>query len=420
MVECMDIAEFLASSTTDLSWQKDFYRWMHAHPELSGWEQETSAKIQEKLAEFDCTIRPSIGGHGVVAIFSNGEGPCVLARADFDALPVKETTGVSFASRRIDTSGESPVPVMHACGHDMHTTALLGVCALLDAHRSQWAGTFIALFQPSEENGAGAEAMVADGLVEKIPRPDVCFAQHIVPGPAGVVMSKPGAVLAACDSIEIRIEGKSAHGSMPHNSIDPTYIAAMIVIRLQGIVGREIAPQDFAIISVGTLESGHSNNTIPGNARIVLNCRMYSNEVRRKLYAAIERVVQAECAASGVTVPPTFRYFAHGPLTENDPHVFARVRANFDHVFGADSRTASQWTASEDFSNIPMAFNSPYLFWTVGATPRDQWEDAEQRGTIESDIPVNHMGSFLPDYAPTVTSATHATVTAVLTYLGHQ
>ena len=201
--------------------------------------------------------------------------------------------------------------------------------------------------------------MVDDGLMLKIPRPDVCLGLHVVPGPAGRVMSAAGPVLTGCDTITIDITGRSAHGSMPHNGVDPTYIAAAIVMRLQGIVGREVSPHEFAVISVGTLSSGNSNNTIPGHARIVLNIRYYSDEVRGILINAIERVVRAECMASGAGVEPRFTYSDHGDVTDNDPEVFADVRAAFDGVFGAESVTAERWTASEDFSDIPNAFGSP-------------------------------------------------------------
>lgn len=418
----MSIASFLNSlppATCDLSWQEAAYQHMHRYPELSGREEKTAAFIRAQLDRFDCRVTTDVGGHGLVAVFDNGEGPVALMRADFDALPVSEETGADFASTERVVIDDVPTPVMHACGHDMHTTGLLGACQILDGHREAWRGTFVAVFQPSEENGAGAQAMVADGLSEMIPRPDVCFGQHIVAGPAGAVMSMPGAALATCDSIEIRLTGKSAHGSMPHNSIDPTYVAAMIVVRLQGIVGREIAPHEFAVVSVGTLQSGHSNNTIPGEGRIVLNCRSYSEKTRTKLYAAIERVVRAECIASGMTIEPEISYFAHGPLTYNNPHVFTRVREQFDGVFGPDSFTAKPWTASEDFSNLPDAFGAPYLFWTVGATPREQWEAAVAADAVETTVPVNHMSTFLPDFHPTVAACTKAAATAVLTYLGN-
>lgn len=414
------ISDLLNNHGVDLSWQKSFYQELHQHPELSGYESETSRTIQRALERFDCEVIAPIGGFGVVAIFRNGDDknlPVALMRADFDGLPVQETSGLPWASTQVNSHEGNDVPVMHACGHDMHTTALLGACALLHARRDVWEGTFVALFQPSEENALGATAMVVDGLVNKIPHPDVCFGQHVVPGPAGAVMSMPGAALAACDSIAIHIKGRSAHGSMPHNSIDPTFVAAMIVVRLQGIVGREISPEEFAVISVGTLQSGNTNNTIPSEAKLVLNCRFYNDNVKHKVYRAIDRVVRGECIASGIEDEPIIEYFAHGELTDNDPEVFSQVRHTFNAVFGEDSFTGDRWTASEDFPAIPRALNSPYLYWTVGATPREQWETAVATDRVAQDIPGNHMGNFVPDYQPTVDAATRAAAAAVLTYL---
>lgn len=412
------IKELLRNHGVDLSWQRPVYEHLHAHPELSLEEENTAAFISEQLRRFDCDITTGIGGHGIVAVFRNGPGPVALMRADFDALPVEETTGADFASTvRVTRADGTTTGVMHACGHDMHVTSLLGACDILDSHREAWAGTFIALFQPAEEISAGAANMIADGLGSKIPTPDVCLGQHIVPGPAGQVMSMPGASLAACDTITITVFGRSAHGSMPHLSIDPTYVAAMIVVRLQGIVGREVSPFDFAVVTVGTLSSGNTNNTIPDSAKLVLNCRFYSESVRDKVYAAIERVVRAEAAASGCEKEPTFEWSCHGELTDNSPEAFQQVRPVFDAVFGADSVDATPWTASEDFSNIPRHFGCPYLFWTVGVTPRAQWERAVAEDTVGTTIPGNHRGDFLPDFAPTIQATTLAAAAAVLAYL---
>ncbi|MCS4536252.1 amidohydrolase [Corynebacterium sp. HS2168-gen11] len=403
----MNIATAL--SAIDLLELQGIYQHLHAYPELSGQEEETAAYIVEKLGGLDCTVTAGIGGHGVVAVFHNGPGKTVLMRADFDGLPVTEATGVPFTSQNAG--------VMHACGHDIHTTALLALCQILDTRRDQWSGTFIALFQPSEENGAGALAMLNDGLAQHIPTPDVCLGQHVTAGPAGSVMTRPGPILAASDSIEILLEGKSAHGSMPHNSIDPTYLAAMIVVRLQGIVGREISPAEFAVVSVGTLESGHSNNTIPGTARIVLNCRTYNDVVKAKLYASIERVVRGECFASGTPVEPSFRYFAHAPLTDNTHTVFDDVRPLFDAHFGPLSLDATPWTASEDFSQVPRAFDAPYFFWFIGGTPQDVWDQAVATDPLTPAVPANHMPDFLPDFEPTIRAGIEASLIAVSHYL---
>lgn len=398
---CADIAEFVATHGVDLTWQLSFYEWMHENPELSLHEERTAQHILARLARLDCNVTSKIGGYGITAVFRNGGGPTILMRADFDALPVQETTGLSYASKNEG--------VMHACGHDVHTSALIGLCEVMDKRRDVWSGTFIALFQPAEEVTAGATNMINDGLASKIPTPDVCLGQHILPGEVGTVMTAPGPVLAACDTITITLHGKSAHGSMPHESIDPTFLAAMIVVRLQGIVGREVAPSDFAVITVGSLIAGHTNNTIPDSATLILNCRFYDTDVRDKTYAAIERVVRGECEASGCEVPPEIEYSAHGELTDNDPEVFSTIRPVFDAVFGDKSVTATRWTASEDFSEIPRHFGVPYMFWTVGITDPELWNSGKP-------VPGNHSGNFAP--APgSVEVSTDAALAAVLSYL---
>lgn len=391
-----DIAEFIASPEVDLSWTDSFYMWMHEHPELSEQEEQTAQHILSRLVTMDCEVTRDIGGHGITAVWRNGEGPTVLFRADFDALPVTETTGVPYASKNPG--------VMHACGHDAHTTALMDACEILNARRDVWSGTFIALFQPAEEVTKGAAAMVADRLAERIPTPEVCVGQHIYPGPSGTVYSAAGPVLAACDTITVTLHGVSAHASSPHNSVDPTYLAAMIVVRLQGIVGREIAAEDFGVVSVGTLSAGHTNNTIPDTA------------VRDRTYAAIERVVQAECVASGTPRPAEIVYSAHGELTDNDSEVHAVVRPVLDAVFGEDSVDARRWTASEDFSEIPRHFGVPYEFLLIGCTDRRQWDAAVEADRVAQDIPTNHSGNFLPT-RESVHTAGNAATAAVLAYL---
>lgn len=412
------IAHILAPISVDLDFLRPIYEDLHEHPELSGQERRTAGRIEAELAKLNCEITTQIGGFGLIAIFRNGDGPTALMRADFDALPVREETGCPFASTRLQARPDgTTTPVMHACGHDMHATALLGVCKILNTERALWHGTFIALFQPAEETGTGADAMIADGLARLIPRPDVCFGQHVMPGRAGEVQTMAGGQLAGADSIRITITGRSAHGSMPHRAVDPTFVAAMVVVRLQAIVGREIDPNDFAVVSVGSLSSGTTNNIIPDTAELVLNCRTYDETVKSRLYRAIRRVVIAECEASACPAEPAFEFFAHGEITDNSPAVFNRVRPVFDEVFGPLSVQATRSTVSEDFSHIPRALDCPYLFWFVGCTPREDWDAAAAAGTVGTDIPVNHMPTFLPDFEPTATSATRAGLAAVLTYL---
>ncbi|APT82362.1 amidohydrolase [Corynebacterium ammoniagenes] len=404
------ISELLATHSADLTWQREFYEDLHRHPELSHDEERTAQKIEDKLREFECELITGIGGYGMAAIFRSGDvspddataadsqGPTVLMRADFDALPVMEQTGVDFAS----TNGN-----MHACGHDMHATALLGACAIIDSLRGAWSGTFIALFQPAEETSDGAKTMLADGLIDRVPRPDVCLGQHVMPGPAGQVQTSQGPIMAGCDSIRITIAGRSAHASMPDKAIDPTLIAAMIVIRLQAIVGREVPPGEFFVISVGELHSGDKNNIIPDSAELVLNTRYYDPALAERVYEALHRVVEAECVASASPLPPSFEYFAHGEVTDNDPATAIAVRDTFDAVFGDEVVDAKPSTASEDFCYLPQAWGVPYFFWLVGSTPEELLDTP----------PVNHQSNFLPDFAPTCTASTKAGAAAVLSFL---
>lgn len=395
------IAKLLATHTADLSWQQAFYDDLHANPELSHQEERTAAAIQAVLQRFDVEVTTGIGGHGIVAVMRNeatANTPTALMRADFDALFV---------------DGKN----LHACGHDMHTTALLGALAILENLREHWAGTVIALFQPAEESSIGAKLMIEDGLVDKIPAPDVCLGQHVMPGRAGEVQTRRGPLMAGCDSIKVTIFGKSAHASMPHKSIDPTYTAAMIVTRLQAIVGREVAPDEFFVISVGTLRSGDTNNIIPDRAELVLNTRYYNEELAERVYAALTRVVQAEVQASGSTKEPEFHFYAHGEVVDNNEAVFDRVRGTFDATFGKHSVTAQRSTVSEDFTYLPKAWNVPYLFWFVGSTPRQLWDEAAARGTIDADVPVNHQANFVPEYEPTVHATTLAGAGALLSFV---
>lgn len=412
------IASIVDSYQVDPVWQRRLYEILHSNPELSMQEEETHRRILHELKRFDCEVISPIGPYGIVAIFRNGDGPTVLFRADFDGLPVTEDTDVSYASHKTMTGRDGKVVgTMHACGHDIHTSALLGLCDFMDHTRDDWAGTFIALFQPGEETSEGALSMVEADLAARVPRPDVCLGQHVMPGRAGQVMSKAGPQFAACDSIRITIPGRSAHGSMPHNAIDPTFTAAMIITRMQAIVGREVDPNDFAVVTVGTMHAGSVTNIIPAKAELTLNCRFYSDKTREKVHASIERVVHAEVLASGITQKPIIEYFAHGELLSNDAIIYNKVRPTFDEVFGSSSVNAPRKTVSEDFPFIPMAFGVPYFFWLIGCTPPKQWDAAVAADRVAEDIPVNHMANFLPEYEPTMEAANRAAAAAVLTFL---
>ena len=315
------------------TWQEDFYRDVHSHPELSHQEQRTAALVTERLRGSGFQVHSGVGGTGVVGVLEHGEGPTVLLRADMDALPVKEATGLPYSSSvtTVGTDGVE-VPVMHACGHDMHVACLLGAAQLL-AGSQDWRGTLVALFQPAEETGDGARGMVEDGLSKLFPTPDVALAQHVLPAPAGVVGTHSGPVLSAADSMRITVYGRGGHGSMPQATVDPVVLAAMIVIRLQTIVSRVTPPSETAVLTVGSLQAGTKSNVIPDHAVLQLNMRTYSEQTRQTMLDAIRRIVTAECQASECPKDPDFELFDRFPLTSNDVATTERVDQRLQRLF---------------------------------------------------------------------------------------
>lgn len=348
----------LDTISEQLPWQTELYKHFHRHPELGLKEHETSARIASELGALGYEIH-KIGGTGIVGVLANGAGPVVLARADMDALPVTEDTGLEYSST---------VPgVMHACGHDMHMATLLGAAKLLAEHQDSWSGTYVALFQPAEETAAGAKTMVEDGLVEKIPKPQVALAQHVMPAEAGKIGTTAGPILSAGDCLRITVHGRGAHGSMPHNSVDPVVLASSIVLKLQTIVSRETQPGHFAVLTVGALNAGTTANIIPDRAQLLLNIRTYEPAIRQHVIDSIQRIVRGECQAAGSPKEPEFEFYDQFPLTSNDAAANARITEAFEAHF-ADGQVyqADPATASEDFSTIPDAFGIPYAYWTVG------------------------------------------------------
>jgi amidohydrolase len=413
------IDEVLKGLQETSGWQENVYKEIHAHPELSFQETKTAALVASKLKEFGYEVLEGVGRTGVVGILRNGTGQTVLERADMDALPVRENTGLPYASTRtaIDDTGNT-VGVAHACGHDMHVTCLLGGAQLLAQSRNSWRGTYIALFQPAEEVAGGAKAMIESGLGDRIPRPDVAFAQHVLAYPAGKIGTQTGPVLSAGDSIRITLYGKGAHGSMPHNSVDPVVLAAVVVLRLQTVVSRETKPGEFAVLTVGSSVAGSKSNIIADRAVLLVNLRTYNMDTRRRMIESIERMVRAECDASGSPRAPEFEYFDQYPLTNNDAEVTERITSAFRNHFGEEMVfPLGRQTASEDFSGIPDTFGTPYTYWGVGCIDPQKYQQALDAGRVEKDIPVNHSEFFAPVIEPTLSNGTQALVIAALTYL---
>lgn len=415
----MTLEDALAGQPAIQGWQEELYRDLHAHPELGFQEVRTAGVVAATLREDGFTVHEGVGGTGVVGVLANGEGPVVLVRADMDALPVAEATGLAYASTATTTDDAGRrVPLMHACGHDVHVACLLGAARLLAGARHSWAGTLVALFQPAEETGAGAQRMVDDGLADLVPRPDVALAQHVLTYPAGTVATRPGPFLSIGESLRVTVFGRGSHGSMPHLSVDPAVLAAMVVVRLQAVVAREVQPGEFAVLTVGKVAVGERGNIIDDHAVLELNLRAYSEEVRDQLVAAVERVVRAECAASGSPREPEIERTDHFPLTDNDPEATARVAGAFAAHFGDAATTAERQTASEDFSHVPAALGVPYTYWALGGVDPEVYRAAAERGALTRDVPGNHSPAFAPVLQPTLETGTAAVVVAALAWLG--
>jgi hippurate hydrolase len=341
-----------------------------------------------------------------------------MLRADMDALPVKEATGLPYASEvtSTDRDGKS-VPVMHACGHDMHVTWVIGAAKLFARNRDAWRGTLICIFQPAEETGEGAQAMIDDGLFRRFPKPDVILAQHVMIGTSGVFSSRSGVITSAGDSLQIRLFGRGAHGSMPQASIDPVVMAAATVLRLQTIVSREIAATDSAVVTIGSLQAGDKENVIPDEAIIKLNVRTFDESIRARVLAAIERIVNAEAEASGATKKPEITVLDRYALVRNDAQATNRVADAFRAHFPAERVQETQpTTASEDFGCFGSEWHVPSVFWFVGGTDPEAYAQAKRAGKV-GEIPTNHNPRFAPIIHPTLQAGVEAMVVAAQAWL---
>ncbi|AXI81326.1 amidohydrolase [Peterkaempfera bronchialis] len=390
---------------------EDVYRDLHAHPELSGRETRTAALVAGRLRQWGFTVYEHLGGTGVAGVLTGGDGPSVLLRADMDALPVREETGLPYASTVTDP------PVMHACGHDAHVACLLGAARLLAARPDRWRGTLTVAFQPAEETGTGAQAMVDGGLYDRVPVPDVVLGQHVLPMPAGTVALRSGPVLSAADSLRITLHGRGGHGSRPQSTVDPVVLAAMTVVRLQGVVAREVDPAETAVLTVGSLQAGTRENVIPDRAVLGLSLRTYSAATRARVLAAVERIVRAECAASGSPKDPEFESLGSFPLTVNDSAATARLEPAFRDHFGDALVPLPPQAASEDFSVLATSVGAPAVYWGVGCTDPETWHAAQRADRIDQDIPVNHSPHFSPVPGPTLATGTQAMAVAALAWL---
>jgi amidohydrolase len=397
--------------------QEALYQDLHRHPELSHEEHHTAQRVGDLLRQDGFTVTGGIGGTGVAGVLANGSGPTVLLRCELDALPIREATGAPYASTvTVPDAGGHLRPAAHACGHDLHMAAMISMAKLMADHRDRWHGTLIPLFQPAEETGEGAQDMVDDGLFKKIPVPDVALAQHLLPGIAGTVRTRSGPFMSAADSIKVTVYGRGGHGASPQNTIDPVVLAAMIIIRLQTIVSREVAPGDIAVVTVGSCQAGTRSNVIPDFAVLELNLRSYSAVTRQRMLDAVQRIVRAECQASGSPKDPEFETTFSFPVTDNDAAVTGRVAKAFAAHFGDLADEIPRQTVSEDFSKIPDSVGVPYTYWGLGYTDRATYLAAEKDGHLD-DLTSNHSPKFLPPMQPCLRTGTEALLAAALAWL---
>lgn len=395
------------------------YRDFHQNPELSFQEHRTSQKIAEHLTEMGLRVHTQVGKTGVVGVYENGEGPVVLLRADMDALPVEEKTGLPWASKQKTTQSDgSSVSVMHACGHDVHMTCLLGAVHSLVSQTSQWSGTLIALFQPAEEQGGGASVMVDDGLYDLVPKPDVVLGQHVFPAPAGTLWLRKGVAMAGIDELHVTLHGRGGHGSRPETTIDPVVMAAATIMGLNTIVSREVSSTESSVVTIGSVQAGTASNIIPDHATLGISLRSLNERVRSSVLAAVKRIIKAQAQASGAVQEPTIVYGNSYPVTVNDPAFTERLTQVFMDEFG-DDRVGEHEVilGSEDVGILATSAQAPLVYWFVGGTDPVEYEEALQTGRIESDIASNHSPHYAPVAHPTLEVGVRALEVAALAWL---
>ena len=382
---------------------------LHQKPELSFHETQTAAKLASHLRSLGYEVTERVGGTGIVAILKNGAGPAIMLRTELDALPVEENTGLAYASkvRTQDNSGRE-VPVMHACGHDLHMAALVGTAAVMAHSKDTWHGTLMLIGQPAEETISGAKKMIADGLLTRFPKPDIGVALHVGNDfPGGMVAVTPGYSHASADSLRVTIYGKGGHGASPHTTIDPIVIAARTVLSLQTIVSREVKPGEAAVVTVGYIQAGTKNNIIPDQAELGLTIRTYKPEVRKQILAAIARITKAEAVAAGAQREPSIEQYEATDAVYNDPMLAQRLKSTLQAALGKDNvATAEPLMVSEDYAYF-VDQDIPSFYFTLGGADPRKYAEAKIAGTK---LPSNHSPLFAPDVDPALRTGITAEV----------
>ncbi len=390
-----------------------FYIDLHQTPELSAHEEKTSAKLADRLRRAGYEVTTGVGGYGVVALMKNGGGPTLMLRADMDALPVEEKTGLPYASKvTVKSPSGAVVPVMHACGHDVHMTTLLGAGTLLAKMKDRWHGTLMLIGQPAEEAVNGAEGMLKDGLFTRFPKPSFAVALHdSAELPSGTIGYAPGFALANVDSVDITIYGRGGHGAYPHKTVDPIAIAARTVVALQTIVARENNPLDPAVVTVGSIHGGFKHNVIPDEVKLQLTVRSFKDDVRKKLLSAIARIAKSEAAAANAPKEPTVTVSESVGATYNDPALTRRVAGILSKAFGGANVVEIQpKMGAEDFGAFGRA-GVPIVMFDLGAVEPQKYEKAKASG---APLPSLHSSEWAPDRERTLRTGVSALTVVAL------
>jgi len=389
---------------------------LHQNPELSSHEVQTAAKLAAHLRDLGYEVTEHVGGTGVVAVLKNGPGPTIMLRTELDALPVEEKTGLPYASkvRAKDDSGRD-VPVMHACGHDLHMSSLVGTAAIMAHTKDMWHGTLMLIGQPAEETIGGAAGMVKDGLLKRFPKPDVAVALHVRNSlPAGMVGVVPGTYDTNADSLRITIYGKGGHGAQPNTTIDPIVIAARTILALQTIPSREVKPGEMVVITVGYIQAGTKNNIIPDQAEMGLTVRTYKADIRKQVLTAIARITKAEAEAAGAPREPLIEHYESSDSVYNDPALARFLKGELESALGKEHVVFEEpIPTSEDFSYF-VNQGIPGFYFTLGGAEPGKYAQAKAAGTL---LPSNHSPLFAPDVDPALHTGIAAEVAVLRTLL---
>ena len=373
------------------------YLHLHANPELSFQEEKTSARLADELKKLGFTVTTKIGTHGIVGVFKNGDGPTLLVRTDMDALPIIEQTGLAYASKVKTKNREgAEVGVMHACGHDIHMSSFIGTARTLIALKDRWAGTLVFVAQPAEEIGAGARAMIADGLFKKFPKPDYCLALHAEPRlPVGTIAFTEGLALANVDTVDLVIKGKGGHGAAPHTTVDPIVLAAKVILDLQTIVSREVNPTDPAVVTVGSIHGGTKHNIIPNEVKLQLTVRTTKDTVRDQVLKSIDRIAKGAAIAARAPEPVmTINLDEFTPATYNDPKLTRRIVPVLRDILGEKNvRERPPILGGEDFGRYSES-GAPIFMYFLGTITPEKYDISQKPGAQQ--LPGMHSDGYAP------------------------